>query len=137
VVKTTRTPNKIYILNEIEDEICCLGKEDESWLQHRIMVHIHFDNVFKISKKKVVRDMPEITNPTNIMCKHCRHGKQTKFELKTKEYSTTKQLDIIHTYICGPTRTKGLDHEQYFMLLIDDYTKMTGVFFLKKKVRRF
>jgi hypothetical protein len=25
----TRTPKNIYILNEIEEERCCLGKEDE------------------------------------------------------------------------------------------------------------
>jgi hypothetical protein len=29
-MKTIRTPNNIYILNEIRKEICCLGKEDES-----------------------------------------------------------------------------------------------------------
>jgi hypothetical protein len=78
----TKTPNKIYILNAIEEERCCLGKEDESWIWNRIMGHIHFDNIFKIRKKQVVRWMPKITKTTNTMCKHCHHGKQTKVELK-------------------------------------------------------
>jgi hypothetical protein len=30
-----RTSNNIYVLSEIENEKCCLGKEDESWLWHR------------------------------------------------------------------------------------------------------
>jgi hypothetical protein len=137
VATMTRTPNNIYILNEIEEERCCLGKEDESWIWHRRMGHIHFDNLVKINKKQVVREMPEITKPTNTMCKHCQHGKQTKVEFKTKEYSTTKPLEIVHTDLCGPTRTKGLDGEQYFMLLIDDYTRMTWVCFLKKKSEAF
>jgi hypothetical protein len=34
-------------------------------------------------------------------------------------------------------RTKGLNGEQYFMLLIDDYTRMTAVCFLKKKSEAF
>jgi hypothetical protein len=72
----TRTPNNIYILNEIEEERCCLGKEDETWIWNMRMGHIHFDNLVKISKKQVVREMPKITKPTNIMCKHCQHGKQ-------------------------------------------------------------
>jgi hypothetical protein len=50
---------------------------------------------------------------------------KTKFEFKTKEYSTTKSLEIVHTDLCGPTRTKGLNGEQYFKPLIDEYTRMT------------
>jgi hypothetical protein len=61
----------------------------------------------------------------NIMCKHCHHGRKTKVEFKTKEYSTRKPLDIVHIDLCGPSKTKGLDGEQYFMLLIDEYTIMT------------
>ena len=34
-------------------------------------------------------------------------------------------------------RTKGLEGELYFMLLIDYYTKMTWVCFLKKKIEAF
>ena len=55
---TARTPNIIYILNEIGKVSCCLGKEDESWLWHKRMGHIYFDKLVNISKKKVVREMP-------------------------------------------------------------------------------
>ena len=72
------------------------------------MGHINIDNLVKISKKEVVREMPEITKPTNVICKQCQHGKQTKFEFKTNEYSTTKPLELVHIYLCGPIRTKGL-----------------------------
>ena len=34
-------------------------------------------------------------------------------------------------------RTKGLEGELYFMLLIVDYTRMTWVYFLKKKSKAF
>ena len=49
---TTRTSNNIYVLSEIGNEKCCLGKEDESWLRHRRMGHMHFDNLFKVSKRE-------------------------------------------------------------------------------------
>jgi hypothetical protein len=51
VATTVRTPNNIYILNEIGKERCCLGRENESWLWHRRMGHMNFDNLVKISKK--------------------------------------------------------------------------------------
>ena len=96
-----------------------MGKLDESWLWHKRMGHINFDNLVKLDKK-TVKEMPQITKPANTLCKHFKHGKQTKVEFKTKEYATTNPLQIVHTDLCGPIRTKGLNGEQYFMLLIDD-----------------
>jgi hypothetical protein len=63
--------------------------------------------------------------------------KQTKTKFKSKEYSMTKPLEIVHTDLCGPMRIKGLNGEQYFMLFIDDYKRMTIVLFLKKKSEAF
>ena len=56
---------------------------------------------------------------------------------KSKEYSTTRPLEIVHTNLVGPTTTKGLKGEKYFMLLVDDYTRMVVVFFLKNKSKDF
>jgi transposase InsO family protein len=38
----------------------------------------------------------------------------------------------VHTDLVGPTGTKFLKREQYFMLLVDDYTRMTVVCFHRK-----
>jgi transposase InsO family protein len=101
------------------------------------MGHMHFDNLVKVSKREAVREMPQITKPTNTLCKHCQQGKQTKTRFKSKEYSTTKPLEIVHTDLVGPTTTKGLKGERYFTLLVDDYTRMTAVCFLKNKSEAF
>jgi hypothetical protein len=42
-----------------------------------------------------------------------------------KEYSTSKPLELVHTDLFGPTRTKNIQGEYYFILFIDDYTRMT------------
>jgi hypothetical protein len=49
----------------------------------------------------------------------------------------TRPLEIVHTDIFGITTTKGLKGEKYFMLLVDDCTRMTAVFFLKNKSEDF
>jgi len=137
VATTRRTPNNIYVLNEIVKERCCLGKENESWIWHIRMGHMNFDNLVKISRKKAVKEMLKISRPKNTLCEHFLQGKQTRTKFKSKEYSTIKPLDIAHTDLCGPTRMKRLNGEQYFTLSVDDYIRMTGVFFLKKKSEAF
>jgi transposase InsO family protein len=132
-----RTSNNIYVLSEIGNEKCFLGKEDESWLWHRRMGHMHFDNLVKVSKREAVGEIPQIMKPTNTLCKHCQQGKQTKTRFKSKEYSTTRPLEIVHTYLVGPTTTKGLKGERYFMLLVDDYTRIIAICFLKNKSEAF
>ena len=69
--ESPRNPNNIYILNEIGKESCCLGKKYESWIWHKKMRHIHFDNLVNISKRQSIRDMPDITKLDNVVCKHC------------------------------------------------------------------
>ena len=101
------------------------------------MGHINFDNLVRISKKEAVQEMPKISKPSKKLCEACQHGKQTKFEFKKKEHFASLPLELIHTDLCGPVRTKGLDGELYFMLMIDDYTRMTAVSFLKKKYETF
>jgi hypothetical protein len=85
VVTTMRTPSNIYILSEIGKEKCFLGKEDEVWLWHRWMGHINFDNIFKVNRKEVVREMANIMMPKNTLCKHCQQGKKTKTKFKSKK----------------------------------------------------
>lgn len=81
--------------------------------------------------------MPKIIRPSNPICKYCQPGKQTRVRSKTKEYSTSRPLELIHTDICGPTKSQSLQGNRYFILFIDDYTRMTWVSFLKHKSEVF
>jgi hypothetical protein len=86
------------------------------------MGDINFDNLVKLSNKEVVRGMPKLIKPSNLVCKHCQHGKQTKVRFKMKEYSTSKPLELVHTNLCGPTRTKSIQGKYHFIVFIDDHT---------------
>jgi hypothetical protein len=90
VATTVRTLSNIYVLNEIGKKICFLGKDDESWLLHRRMRHINFDNLFKVLKNEAVREILKMSKPTNILCKHSLQGKKTKTKFNSKSYFTTK-----------------------------------------------
>jgi hypothetical protein len=43
----------------------------------------------------------------------------------------------VHTNLVRPIRTKNLKGEQYFMLLVDDYTRMIAFCFLGKKSKAY
>jgi transposase InsO family protein len=39
--------------------------------------------------------------------------------------------------LCGPSRKEGIGKENYFMLIIDDYSRLTWISFLKEKSKAF
>ena len=39
--------------------------------------------------------------------------------------------------LCGPSRQEGTGKENYFILIIDDYSRLTWVAFLKEKAEEF
>jgi hypothetical protein len=111
VAKAIQTPNNVYILNEFNGSKCFMGKIDEIWLWHKIMGHMNFDNLVKIDIKKEVTDMPKITKPSSIVSRQCQHGKKSRVSFNTKEYATSKPLEIVHTNLYEPSRTKILQGE--------------------------
>lgn len=56
VATTSRSQNDIYVLDEAT-KACLLAKEDESWLWHKRMGHINFDNLVRRRQKEAVREM--------------------------------------------------------------------------------
>lgn len=128
-----RTSGNLYTLTEGIENICLMSQEDTNWLWHKRLGHICFGNLVKISRKDAVRDLPRICKPDNQVCGPCQLGKLSRFHHPVKEYHTGKPLELIHTDLCGPMKTEAIGGVRYFMLCIDDYTRMTWAFFLKHK----
>jgi hypothetical protein len=127
------TPKNVYILDVKLNEECHMNITDEIFLWHRRLGHINFENLVKFSNLGAARNLPKIIKPSNTMCRHCQLGNKTRIRFKAKEFSTSKPLELVHTDLCGPTRTKSLQGESYFMLFIDDFTRMGWICFLKEK----
>jgi hypothetical protein len=66
IATDARTSSNIYVLSEIGNGKCCLGKEDESCLWHRRMRHIHFDNLSKSTKRKQLEKFPRSGNQPTL-----------------------------------------------------------------------
>ena len=117
--------------------LCLVAKVDKSQLWHRRFCHINFDNIVKVSSTFAVRDLPKIIKPTNVFVKDFILANQKKVSFPNKKFTTTKDLEIVHTNLSHPTRTRGFYGERYFMIFVDDFTRMMWVAFLKEKYEAF
>jgi hypothetical protein len=106
VVKVVKTPRNVYVLEEGKEK-CCISKTNESWILHKILAHLSFNQLVKIGRKYDVRDMPKISKPKNIVYTSCSFGKRSRVQFKEIEHSTTQPLELIHIDLCGPTSTQS------------------------------
>ena len=61
--------------------------------------------------------------------------KRTSFPYK--KFTTTTKLEIVHIDLSGPMKTKGFYGQRYFIILVDDFSRMIWVAFLKEKSDAF
>lgn len=66
-------------------------------------------------------------------CDTCIRGKHRQQYEQTKAKRATKPFELVHSDLCGPFPVLSLGGSLYFMLLIDDCTRYTEVYFLTKK----
>ena len=60
-----------------------------------------------------------------------------KCSLKKKLKRVKKPLEFIHMDVCNPIHPNSLGKKKYFLLFIDDFSRKTLVYFLKKKYKAF
>ncbi len=63
---------------------CFIAQIEESWLWHKRLCHVNFDNLVKIRKFKKVRGIPNIKKPEVGLCTNCQIGKMGKTSFKSK-----------------------------------------------------
>jgi hypothetical protein len=66
VTIAARTSSNIYVLREIGNEKCCLGKEDESWLWHEEWVTCILITLSKSAKEKQSEKCPRSRNQPTL-----------------------------------------------------------------------
>ena len=128
--------NNVYILN-ISSPCsigCLLYKNDESWLWHRRIPHIHMNHLNKLISKDLVTGLPKLKFEKDHTCEACQKGKQNKnsFELKNV-VSYSKPLELFHMDLFGPSRTMSLGGNYYARVIVDDFSRCTWTLFLESK----
>ncbi|GJW73415.1 retrovirus-related pol polyprotein from transposon TNT 1-94 [Tanacetum coccineum] len=64
----------------------------------------------------------------------CEQGKSKKANFPPKSVPSTKsKLKLIHMDLCGPMSVESINGKRYILVIVDDYSRYTWVFFLRTK----
>ncbi|GJR17073.1 putative ribonuclease H-like domain-containing protein [Tanacetum coccineum] len=115
---------------------CLFAKatSDESKLWHRRLGHINFKTMNKLVKGNLVRGLPSKLFENDQTYVACQKGKQHRASCKSKTVSSISQpLHMLHMDLFGPTFVKSLMKKMYCLVVTDDYSRFSWVFFLATK----
>ncbi|XP_071695902.1 uncharacterized protein [Rutidosis leptorrhynchoides] len=124
----------LYYVDEVTQDSNVLlahGTPDrQAWLWHRRLGHpsssylsILFPNLFSSNK--------------TLKCETCIQAKSHQNSYKTSNTKTERPFALVHSDVWGPARVNGGHNFRYFLLFIDDCTRMTWTFFKKNKYEVF
>ena len=81
----------------------------------------------------MVRGLPNFCFSDHL-CRNCVAGKHNRSTFPNEsEYKASKRLQLIHGNICGPIQPSTIGGRRYYFLLVDDYSRLMWVAFLKEK----
>ncbi|GJU94841.1 putative ribonuclease H-like domain-containing protein [Tanacetum coccineum] len=115
---------------------CLIAKAtvDESNKWHRRLGHVNFKNLNKLVKGNLVRGLPSKIFQNDHTYVACQKGKQHKASCKAKSVSSISQpLQLLHMDLFGPTSVRSINHKTYCLVITDDFSRFSWVFFLRTK----
>ncbi|GJS93462.1 retrovirus-related pol polyprotein from transposon TNT 1-94 [Tanacetum coccineum] len=92
-------------------------------------------NLFLLEVKgNLVRGLPSKTFKLDHSCLACRKGKQHRASCKKIEERTVREpLELLHMDLFGPVSVESVNKKKYCLVVTDDCSKFSWVFFLAYK----
>nr|GEU80045.1 hypothetical protein [Tanacetum cinerariifolium] len=115
---------------------CLFAKatSEESNLWQRRLGHVNFKTINKLVKGNLVRGLPLNFFEIDETYVACQKGKQHRASCKTKIVSLISQpLQMLHMDLFGPTFVKSLMKKMYCLVVTNDFSRFSWVFFLATK----
>ncbi|KAL8118401.1 hypothetical protein AgCh_016070 [Apium graveolens] len=116
--------------------ICLMSRAsiEESWNWHKKLSHLNFNNINELVKKDLVRGLPNTVFAPDGLCDSCQKAKQRKSSFKSKtESSILEPYHLIHVDLFGPVNVMSIAKKKYALVIVDEFTRYTWVYFLHTK----
>nr|GEV58958.1 retrovirus-related Pol polyprotein from transposon TNT 1-94 [Tanacetum cinerariifolium] len=116
--------------------ICLLAKtsSSQSWLWHQRLSHLNFATINNLVKNNLVQGLPKMKFEIDHLCSACEQGKIHRKHHKCKTgFASNKPLYLLYMDLCGSMRVQSINGKQYVLVVVDDYSRYTWVFFLHSK----
>ncbi len=106
---------------------------------HERLAHIDPLSIKKMCANQVIRGVDiKGEESTNHKCDYCVLGKGHRQPFpKTSPTRTTKLLELVHSDVVGPLEIPSHGGSRYFVTFIDDFSRWTVVYMMKKKSESF
>lgn len=127
---------KVRMENEVQSLNVAVDKDvTQKW--HKRFGHMNVHDMCKLVSKNMVNGLV-LKVPDSIDCVTCGLCKISAKPFKAYSTIQTKDvLELLHMDICGPMDVQSIGGSSYFMTIIDDFSRFTFVFCLKKKSEAF
>ncbi|GKA84219.1 zinc finger, CCHC-type containing protein [Tanacetum coccineum] len=125
-----RKLDEVYYIPDLCSNIISLGQLAEGGDEIKIKdpflwVHDGIGKLLMKDAKMYQKHLP---------CEGCLVGKQTRKTYPSHtSFRANKRLELVHGDLCGPISPPTPTGNRYFMLLVDDYSRVMWVYLLKTK----
>jgi transposase InsO family protein len=104
------------------------------WLWHRRLAHIGMKNLHKLLKGEHILELTNVHFEKDRICSACQAGKQVGVHHPHKNIMTTERpLELLHMDLFGLIAYISIGGSKYCLVIVDDYSRFTWVFFLQDK----
>jgi transposase InsO family protein len=91
-------------------------------------------NLHKLLKEEHILGLTNVHFEKDRICSACQAGKQVGVHHPHKNIMTTdKPLELLHMDLFGPIAYISIGGSKYCLVIVDDYSRFTWVFFLQEK----
>jgi transposase InsO family protein len=96
--------------------------------------HVGMKNLHKLLKGEHVLGLTNVHFDKDRICSACQAGKQVGVHHPHKNIMTTdRPLELLHMDLFGPIAYISIGGSKYYLVIVDDYSRFTWVFFLQEK----
>lgn len=134
LIATASMIGNMYKLDLVPADKCFATQSDKMskhLLWHRRLGHPGHDKMRRLYTG--LAEGIDSMSTTNEPCDVCAKGKQTRRPFGNAGNRANQLLELVHSDVCGPMQTASLGGAKYFLLFIDDFSRMTFVYFLRAK----
>jgi transposase InsO family protein len=120
--------------NKAELDTCLIAKTNMGWLWHHQLAHVGMKNLHRLLKGEHILGLTNVYFEKDRICSACQAGKQVGVHHPHKNIMTIdRPLELLHMDLFGPIAYISIGRSKYCLVIMDDYSRFTWVFFLQEK----
>ena len=113
-----------------EEILSCVAALTMLW--HRLVGHIGEKGLRAMHRKGMVEALHDCSSKFDF-CEHCIYGKQNHVSFPRKDTRGKEIVELVHSDVFRLVSVSSLGGSRYYVSFINDFSRMTWIYFMKKK----